>query len=179
MSEISQQIGSRIRTFRKNRNLTLEELSNHIHKAKSTISKYETGKIAVDVETLYEIADALGIHVEQLLWCPPRRTAISASDSPAFFSGASQFYSYVYDGRANQLIRCVLDVLSEVEEGQYKLMMYMNFRDYENYQKCENTYWGYMEHYDAITNIQLTNSDMPMEKASIKILASSLNADTK
>ena len=58
-------------------------------------------------------------------------------------------------------------------------MMYMNFRDYDNYQKCENTYFGYIEHYDAVTNIQLSNMDMPMEKASIKIMASSLNHETK
>lgn len=43
-------------------------------------------------------------------------------------------------------------------------MMYMNFKDYAHYQKCENTYWGYMEHYNAVTNIHLVNQDSPMEK---------------
>ena len=36
-----------------------------------------------------------------------------------------------------------------------------------------------IEHYDAVTNIQLTNQDTPMEKASAQILASYLDADTK
>ena len=36
-----------------------------------------------------------------------------------------------------------------------------------------------MEHYDALTNIQLTNQDSPMEKASVQILASFLSSDTK
>lgn len=58
-------------------------------------------------------------------------------------------------------------------------MMYMNFKDYETYQNCENTYWGYMEHFDALTNIILTNQDSPMEKASIQILAPYLDTDTK
>lgn len=43
-------------------------------------------------------------------------------------------------------------------------MMYMNFKDFENYKLCENTYWGYIEHFDALTNIQLTNQDSPVEK---------------
>ena len=179
MSEISIQIGERIRSSRKNRDMTLADLSGIIHKSKSTISKYESGEIAIDIETLYEIAAALDVHVEQLLWCPPRRTDMISSGTPAFFRGISQFFSYLYDGRSSSLIRCVFDVLAQGEDDQYRIMMYMNFRDYENYQKCENTYWCYIEHYDAITNIQLTNQHMPMEKASVKILASSLSADTK
>lgn len=179
MSEISLQIGSRIRSFRKSRKMTLEELSRKINKCKSTVSKYEKGEISLDMDTLYDIAKALGVHVEQLLWRPPEKASVSSAKEPSFFFGASQFFSYLYDGRSGSLTRCVFDVLSETEDRQYRIMMYMNFRDYRNYQKCENTYWGYMEHYDAITNIQLTNQDMPMEKASIKILASSLNSDTK
>lgn len=180
MSEISAQIGSQIRTLRKKRKMTLDDLSGIIHKSRSTISKYEKGEIAIDIETLYEIADAIQVHVEQLLYCPPRRAVISSqNNSPAFFNGVSQFYSYLYDGRSNHIIRCLFDVLSEAENDQYKIMMYMNFKDFKNYQQCENTYWCYIEHYDALTYISLTNQDTPMEKASVQILASYLDSDTK
>ena len=180
MSEISAQIGIQIRTLRKKRKMTLDDLSGIIHKSRSTISKYEKGEIAIDIETLYEIADAIQVHVEQLLYCPPRRAVISSqNNSPAFFNGVSQFYSYLYDGRSNHIIRCLFDVLSEAENDQYKIMMYMNFKDFKNYQQCENTYWGYIEHYDALTYISLTNQDTPMEKASVQILASYLDSDTK
>ena len=180
MSEISAQIGSQIRTLRKKRKMTLDDLSGIIHKSRSTISKYEKGEIAIDIETLYEIADAIQVHVEQLLYCPPRRAVISSqNNSPAFFNGVSQFYSYLYDGRSNHIIRCLFDVLSEAENDQYKIMMYMNFKDFKNYQQCENTYWGYIEHYDALTYISLTTQDTPMEKASVQILASYLDSDTK
>lgn len=180
MAEISVEVGKRIRNFRKMRNMTLDQLSSIICKGKSTISKYEKGEIVVDIETLYDIADALQVHVEQLLYYRPKRAIIlSKNNSPAFFNGVSQFYAYLFDGRSNQLIRCVFDVLSETEENNYKIMMYMNFKDYESYQKCETTYWGYIEHYDALTNIMLTNQDSPMEKASAHILASYLVSDTK
>ncbi|MEA5083630.1 MAG: helix-turn-helix transcriptional regulator [Lachnospiraceae bacterium] len=179
MSEINLEIGKQIRNFRKMRKKTLDELSQIICKSKSTISKYEKGEISVDVETLYEIADALHVHVEQLLYCRQKPTTLMTNSSPAFFTGVPQFYSYLFDGRSNQLIRCVFDVLSETEKNQYKIMMYMNFKHYDSYQNCENTYWGYIEHYDALTNILLTNQDSPMEKASVQILASYLGSDTK
>lgn len=47
-------------------------------------------------------------------------------------------------------------------------MMYMNFEDYDHYQNCENTYKGYMEHFDAVTNITLQNRDVEMETAIYK-----------
>lgn len=180
MSEISIEIGKQIRSFRKRRNMTLDDMSQIICKSKSTISKYEKGEIPLDIETLYDIAEALQIHVEQLLYCLPHRAALSGgTNSPAFFAGCSQFYSYLFDGRNNQLTRCVFNVLSETPDSGYKIMMYMNFKDYRNYRACENTYWGYIEHYDALTHIQLTNQDSPIEKASAQILASYLDSDTK
>ena len=180
MSEINKQVGAHIRIFRKKRGLTLDELANIIHKSKSTISKYEKGEITVDIETLYEIADAVQVHVEQLLYRRPEHTSLTGSGAnPAFFSGVSQFYSYLFDGRSNRIMRCVFDVLSETEDNRYKIMMYMNYKDFQNYQNCENTYYGYIEHYDAMTHITLTNQDTPMEKASVQVLASYLDSDTK
>lgn len=180
MSEISFEIGKRIRNYRKKRNMTLEELSKQINKCKATVSKYEKGEIIIDIDTLYDLADALQVHVEQLLYCRTKREKICTRDkSPAFFNGLSQFYSYLYDGRANRIIKCVFDVLSEAGESGYKIMMYMNFKDYENYQNCENTYWGYIKHYDALTNILMQNQDTPMEQVTASILASFLDSDTK
>lgn len=180
MTEISQEIGKRIRTFRKMRKLTLDELALIIYKSKSTISKYEKGEISIDIETLYDIADALSVNIEQLLYYKKQAsTATYAKNVPAFFSHITQFYAYIYDGRSHQLIRCVFEILFKAESHQFKTMMYMNFKDYETYQNCENTYWGYMEHFDALTNIILTNQDSPMEKASIQILAPYLDTDTK
>ena len=88
MSEITIEVGKRIRGMRKKRDMTLEELAAEIHKSKATVSKYEKGEIAVDIETLYEIADVLHIHVEQLLYCRPAAAAVSTQGSaPGFFAG--------------------------------------------------------------------------------------------
>lgn len=180
MPDINTEIGKLIRGARKKRGMTLSELAEVICKSQSTVSKYEKGEITVDIATLYDIADALRVHVEQLLYVRPERTELRApGNNPAFFTDTSQFYSYLFDGRSNSLMRCVFDVLSKTDERKYKIMMYMNFEDFDNYKNCENTYWGYIEHYDAVTNIALTNQDMPMEKASAQILASYLDSDKK
>lgn len=180
MSEIAVEIGRRIRGMRKERNMTLEELASAIQKSKATVSKYEKGEISVGVETLYEIADVLRVHVEQLLYCRPADgERLHSGCTPAFFSGLVRFYGYVFDGRDHHIIRCVFDVLSETNPNQFKIMMYMNYYEFEHYQRCETTYYGYMEHYDTLSDINLTNQDSPMEKASCKVLAAYLNSPVK
>lgn len=180
MIEISKEIGKSIRNFRKMKKLTIEDLANKILKSKATVSKYEKGEITIDIVTLYKIANTLQINVEQLLYTMPNQVPASSSNfNPAFFNDIFQFYSYIFDGRSNQIIRCVFDISTEIIESRYKIMMYMNIKDYDNYQNCENTYSGYIEHYDAMTNIFMTNMDTPMEKVTISILASFLGSDTK
>ena len=179
MAQISHEIGKRIRAFRKARHMTLDELARILCKNKSTLSKYENGEIVLDIETIYEISRALGIHVEQLLYCTPERVPIQEPEAQAnFFSGLTQFYSYYYDGRVNRIVPAVFDVLLLSEDHRYKIMMYMNFADFDSYQNCATSCWGYMEHYDAITNITLTNQASPMERAFGQVLATFTTADT-
>ena len=180
VSEVNKRVGEKIRNFRKVRKLTLGSLSEAIHKSVSTLSKYEKGEIPIDVETLYEIADALKVDVESLMLIRKRNPLLATSStSPTLFDGARRFYSYIFDGRNNSILRSVFDVGAEIYPGQNKIMMYMNFRDFNKYQVCETTYWGYMEHFDALTHISLTNEDSPIEKASVQILASYLDSDLK
>ena len=150
MAQISHEIGKRIRAFRKSRHMTLEEMARILCKNKSTLSKYETGEIVLDIETMYDISRALGIHVEQLLYCTPDRVPIQTTGVQTnFFTGLTQFYGYYYDGRVNRIVPAVFEVLLLSEDHQYKIMMYMNFTDFDSYQNCGTACWGYMEHYDA------------------------------
>lgn len=49
MSEVSIEIGNRIRNFRKKRSITIEELARLINKSRATVSKYEKGEIVLDI----------------------------------------------------------------------------------------------------------------------------------
>ena len=180
MLKVSVEVGKQIRLIRKKRGMTLEGLASSINKTIATVSKYEKGEIVIDIETLYEISGALNVSPEQLLYHPP--SFVPARDEygiPNFFNGVSQFYSYIFDGRSGSIVPCVFDILTEEDNDTYRVMMYMNYKDYERYQECENTYSGYIKHFDAMTYISLINRDTPMEEASVQILASYLDADTK
>ena len=180
MSEISAEAGKRIRYFRKSRSMTLEELAAVIHKSKATLSKYETGVISIDLDTLSDLAVALQVLAEQLLPASSGKTASPPREiHPAFFRGLELFYGYYFDGRNGQVSRSAFDVFSQIDTNRYKIAMYMSYRDLERYQQAENTYWGYIEHFDALSLIELAHQSNPMEKASIQILSSFLDAETK
>lgn len=53
----------------------------------------------------------------------------------------------------------------------------MNVKDFDNYQNCENTYYGFTKHYDTLTSMILQNQATPLEQISINILASFLDTD--
>lgn len=178
---VGEKIGEKIHAFRKARQLTLGELAEKICKSKSTVSKYESGEITLDVDTLYEIAKALQVHIDQL-FCPQPEVVLAEQnrlDSPGFFRGLSTFFGYFYDGRSGQLIRCVFDEITPLENQQYHIRLYMNCKEFSRYQDCENTYEGIMEHYDALTYMSLRNQETPMEKASLQVLAPYLDAPVK
>ena len=67
MKEVSVHVGKRIRLYRKMKNMTIEVFAGLINKSKATVSKYENGDIAIDIETLFIIAQALDISVNQLI----------------------------------------------------------------------------------------------------------------
>ena len=70
MSHITKHLGSRIRFYRKILGLTIDDLADAIHKSKSTVSKYEAGLVGLDIDTLFDIAGALQVSVNQLIDCP-------------------------------------------------------------------------------------------------------------
>ncbi|EEB36832.1 DNA-binding helix-turn-helix protein [Anaerococcus hydrogenalis DSM 7454] len=178
--DYNKEVGKLIKAYRKLRKLTLEELAKKIYKSKSTLSKYENGQIQIDIDNLYLIADALDIRVDKLLYNDDQILISDESKNvPKFFKNLTEFYSYMYDGRVNKVIRSKLNILSKIDNNKYRIMMYMNYKDEKTYQVCENTYFGFIEHFDAKTNINLTNKDTHMEKAIIQILASFLNSETK
>ncbi len=107
MSELNAHVGSRIRSYRRQRRMTLQQLADIIHKSRASVSKYETGEITLDIETLYDISRALDVSVYQLTdYQPateeiPSRSAGLIQHSPFF--QADQLYFYFYDGRYHRL----------------------------------------------------------------------------
>ena len=79
---ISEEIGKKINIFRKKKGWTVQELGDAICKSKATVSKYEKGQISLDVDTLYDIAAALGVSPEQLTTACRGASSKSAESRP-------------------------------------------------------------------------------------------------
>ena len=56
-----EEIGLRIRTMRKSRNMTQEDLARAIEQSASSITMYETGRREPDLETLEALADVFNV----------------------------------------------------------------------------------------------------------------------
>lgn len=125
MSKISDHVGSKIRMYRKERGMTLQELADSIHKSRASVSKYENGEIIIDIETLYEIANILQVDLKRLIdyRSPVLETKIlqpeTIKKSPFF--QAKRLYFYFYDGRYRRLKDGIIDVYeTEDEPGNYE-----------------------------------------------------------
>lgn len=119
MSKISEHVGQCIKKYRKIQGLTLEQLANKIHKSRATLSKYENGEIVLDVETLYDISQALNIELNKLIETSQKKIPLSNENkflhkSPFF--KANRLYIYFYDGRYKRLKDGVIDIRQKTDE---------------------------------------------------------------
>ena len=118
MNELSRHIGRRIRQFRKLQGLTLQQMADQLKKSKATMSKYETGDIILDIETLAATADLLQVSISQLTdWRPEeevlpekeKEVSLNETSDAAPMKGQSPFFQadklffYYYDGRYRRL----------------------------------------------------------------------------
>lgn len=124
MKQVNQHIGNRIRNFRKMKKLTIQQLADMIHKSRATVSKYETGEITLDIETLYDISSALDVDLNQLTdYRPPKEETPAeivdhSGKSPFFY--AEKLYFYFYDGRYNRLKDGIINIhRNTFEDGCY------------------------------------------------------------
>lgn len=131
MSEINQYIGKQIRMYRKVQGLTLQQLADRIHKSRASVSKYESGEITLDIETLYDISNALHINLNQLTDYQPvqetEETIVLSLEHKSPFFEARRLYFYFYDGRYNRLKDGIIDIYPSKEQpGDYNASLSIN-----------------------------------------------------
>ncbi len=171
MPQISDYIGNQIRMYRKNKHLTLEQFSTLLHKSKSTISKYENGEIAIDIETLYDISRALHIDVRQLLAGVEQTKTDPVSVPSGFFSRVSRYYVYYYLNKSNDtilLVQSILDVFHD--QAEPSSIMYVNLNDFNTPNRCRLLYYGDIHYSDSFANLVLQNQDNDSERIFFYIL---------
>ncbi|MBQ6621597.1 MAG: helix-turn-helix transcriptional regulator [Mogibacterium sp.] len=139
---MKEHVGARINLYRKKQNLTLEQLALLIGKSTSTISKYELGKISIDIDTLYQIAKVLQVSVSQLTDYREIRPYSGSEKQIGFFSQNPIIYMYQYFSPMKEIVRCVIEMGAKDPAGDDQLMLYYDVRSMKDYKDASFIYHG-------------------------------------
>lgn len=167
MPTLSDHIGSRIKLYRKNKHMTQAEFARLINKSKSAVSKYECGEIAIDIETLYEIADVLEISIYQLL-DHNREKEYQLPGVQGFFSAPTHFYVYYLNRGSTSLRRGVLEI-NRTDDDTYSTVFFADLKDYSNLYSCDHLYFGDIHYSDSYVNMIMENQSNRAERLFINI----------
>lgn len=179
MKEVSIHVGKRIRLYRKMQNLTIDAFAGMISKSKATISKYENGDISIDIETLFCIAEALNISVNQLV--DYENTAVGEIEGEATAkrkTGKTRFYLYYYDGRKGRIVKNIIEAQGACENGIHKANFYVDVEEYSNMYNCKFLFHGTMRKFDTLTSFNFENQNNKVEQLFLYALNSFTHSNT-
>lgn len=152
-------VGARIRLYRTRKHMTLQFLAEAVNKSIPTLSKYEAGKIPVDIGTLFEIADVLGVNIQQLTdYQPERKPEPSRKYESNFFRRTDRYYAYAYYSLYKQFMVCVLDVVRNPDSEYDNVTLYYGVPDVEHYTSAKYVYQGILNCHDQFASMELHNS---------------------
>lgn len=158
-------VGENIRLYRKLRSMTLENLAHSIHKSRASVSKYEAGLVSIDLETLYDIAEALDVAPVQLFNYVPesRRPVFHGSRHP--FLQSDTYYLYnLYDGEVFfSLLKLFYNDSSGITEST--LFYKLNDTDPIDCSKCTCVYRGHLLQQDFLMSFLMKNLNDERETA--------------
>ncbi len=170
---VMEHVGGRIRLYRKNSGLSLKELAEKICKSKASVSKYEQGKVAVDIVTLFDIATALNITPFQLF---DYTIAQKPQTSAAPFSKFDTMHLYHMKDR--KIYHSLMKTYPDEGEGQTHATLFYKIKDTQDYGHCSCIYHGSMyshelmlsfilrNYHNAVENI-LLNFSIPMRNTTV------------
>jgi transcriptional regulator with XRE-family HTH domain len=151
LSELTSHIGKRIRSYRKIRGLSSGELAALIHKSKATVSKYESGQIAIDIDTLFEIAGALGVLVAQLIDLD-RKVVRPVKEGQSGGLTSPELFLYYFDRRNKRVALSVIHNGETIGEQRQKSILYLCAKSSSEYENCRAVFAGTVFHSHLITN---------------------------
>ncbi|SFQ16063.1 Transcriptional regulator, contains XRE-family HTH domain [Oscillibacter sp. PC13] len=169
-----QEIGARIRMYRKLQGITLENMARQLHKSKATISKYENGHLVMTIDILLDIAAILKISPEHLIALPQKPTMFSIPTASGFFD-CSRAYVYFISDCSDRIFHGVLDI--QTPNGNCSTATYYSaVESFENYTNCQHILHGQIEFHHDFTYYIADNCINPLEKL---FLAVTTPYDTK
>lgn len=92
------EVGKHIKSIRKEKNLTQDDLAERLHCTRQTISNYETGKSEPGIEVLIELASVLEVEINDLIYGSQKRenTKRQKSRAVAALAAACVLLAVIY-----------------------------------------------------------------------------------
>lgn len=155
----SEHVGMRIQMYRKKKKLTLREFAELINKSCSTISKYESGSIVLDINTIFEMADALDVSVSQLMdyqtkEYPNSRKSVSGN----FFQRSDLYFAYTLFSPSKVPYQCAMELIRDEPGGDSgRLNFYFDISSAANYTNSSYIYNGEFQCFNQGTYFSLNN----------------------
>lgn len=167
MGDLAHRVGLRIRSFRRMRGLSVEQLAARIEKSKATVYKYESGQIPVDVDTLSDISAALQMDASFFFDQP----VLKRSGRPGIsFFDSNRLYAYYYDGRIKRVVRSLLAFRPGPEGEIDHASFYMNLTDFEKPETSRYIYSGNFSSHETVSYFIFENLTLPIETLVIELL---------
>lgn len=156
---IKEHVGSRIHLYRKQQNLTLEQLAFLLDKSISTVSKYETGKISIDIETLYAISKILHVSIEQLIDYHVNEKRVTQDHATSgFFTQKKKYWMYQYFAPMKKIVECIVEIIPDPGDAADKIVLYYDAHNADDYTDSSFLYRGFISYYDSYATMKLTNA---------------------
>ena len=115
-------IGRHIAESRKKNTLTQEQLASALHVTRQTVSSWENGRTLPDVETLAQVATALNVSVEELIYgrrSDPTAWHLSRCRKTAIAAGCCAIVTVLVDGALEDLYQ-LFHVTYRFPVGRYE-----------------------------------------------------------
>ena len=154
-SEFYAVVGENIRRFRTLQHMTQQTLANMLSRSLACISKYENGTIAIDLHTLYQIADALQIPPTLLFpQAEIDNTAamIYSNDFPVLFRHPTLFL-YTLSKKTGNVVTSVMELYHDRMEAT----IYYAVKDLSDYKNSAYVMLGTVWTSEANIRMHFTN----------------------
>ena len=146
-----------LKKTRESRNISATQLGQLISKSKSTISKYESGKVIPDIITLIEICNVLDIDLNELI---PQFEGVSVSvnHKKSTLFNTSKLYFYYYT--QNHPVVSIAELINIKKLDATKVRFYNGVKSTSKYaDKSSYYYEGKLTHDKTIGYINLENTN--------------------
>lgn len=147
-------LNEQIKKYRESRNISITQLGKLISKSKSTVSKYESGKVIPDIFTLLEICNALNIDLNELFSQSAINNLMLSNRNTLFDTSNLYFYYYTQ----NHLVTSIAELIGSKDLNTTKIRYYNGIKNLNKYANSTSYYYeGELIHDQTIGYINLKN----------------------